>query len=158
MAGTTVVRAPGEGTAYWLLGGLYEVLASSEETGGVSTIMQITTPSGTGPPPHTHPGGEAVLVLEGSLRYHIGGEVHEGGPGSFFSIPEGVVERFEATGDGPLKVMVVYTPGGIEQFFAEVGEPAATRTLPPPPDGPPDMEAIVAAGARHGMHILVPAG
>ncbi len=158
MTASTVVRQPGAAGAYWLLGGLYEVLASSEETGGVSTIMQITTPPGTGPPPHTHPGAEAVLVLEGSLRYHIAGETHEGGPGSFFSIPEGVVENFEATGDTPLKVLVVYTPGGIEQFFAEVGEPAGAHTLPPPPDGPPDFEAIVAAGQRHEMNILMPTG
>ncbi len=157
MTASTVARHPGEGTAYWLLGGLYEVMASSEETGGASTIMRITTPPGTGPPPHTHPGGEAVLVLDGSLRYHIAGETHEGGAGSFFSIPEGVVEHFEATGDTPLQVLVVYTPGGIEAFFAEVGEPAAARTLPPPADGPPDFAAIVAAGARHGMDILTPA-
>ncbi len=158
MAASTVVRGPGEGTAYWLLGGLYEVLASSDETGGVSTIMRITTPSGTGPPPHTHPGGEAVLVVEGSLRYHIGGEVHQGGPGSFFSIPEGVVEHFEATGDSPLTVLVVYTPGGIDRFFAEVGEPAGSYELPPPAEGPPDFDAIVAAGAQHGTNILAPAG
>ncbi|MGH2728999.1 MAG: cupin domain-containing protein [Actinomycetota bacterium] len=156
MAGEVVSRKPGEGTALWMLGGLYEVKAASDETGGRVTAMEMTIPSGMGPPPHTHPGGEAVYVLEGTLDYHIGDETVSGGPGSFFYVPEGTVEHFEATGDTPLRVLVIYTPGGIDKFFSEVGEPAAAREIPPPSDEPPDFERIAAAGARYGMDIQTP--
>src|SRR5205807_3048620 len=69
MADTTVVRNPGEGTAYWMLGGLYELKAGADETGGAMSLFEMTIPPGAGPPAHTHPGGEAVYVLEGSVRY-----------------------------------------------------------------------------------------
>jgi quercetin dioxygenase-like cupin family protein len=154
MADTTVVRNPGEGNALWMLGGLYEVKAAGDETNGAVTVMEMTIPAGMGPPPHTHPGGEAVYVLEGTLRYHIGDDTFEGGPGSFFYIPEGTLERFEPTSQ--VRVIVIYTPGGIERFFAEAGEPAQARELPPPPDGPPDIERLVAIGEKYGMRIEVP--
>jgi quercetin dioxygenase-like cupin family protein len=154
MAGTSVVRKPGEGEALWMLGGLYEVKASGEETGGSLTVMEMTIPAGMGPPPHTHPGGEAVYVLEGRLRYHIGEETFEGGPGSFFYIPEGTWERFEPTEQ--VRVLVVYQPGGVDRFFAEAGEPARAREVPPAPEGPPDVERLAALGARYGMDMKAP--
>jgi quercetin dioxygenase-like cupin family protein len=155
MAGESVVRQSGEGEAFWMLGGLYEVKAASAETGGALTAMEMTIPAGMGPPPHTHPGAESVYVLDGTLRYHIGDETIEGGPGSFFHIPEGVVENFEPTSD--VRVLVLYTPGGIDEFFAEAGEPAERREVPPAPAEPPDIERLMAIGEKHGMQIRPPA-
>lgn len=154
----TVLRGPGEGEAIWLLGGLYEVKASSDETDGAMTIMQMTTPPGMGPPPHTHPGSESVYVLEGRIRYHIAGETTEAGPGSFFHIPKDTVENFEPIGDTTVKVLVVYQPGGIDKFFAEAGEPAQARELPPPLEEPPDFERLVMLGEKYGMRMEVPTG
>lgn len=156
MAQTTVARKPGEGTAWWLLGGLYEVKVTGEETGGAMTVMEITVPAGMGPPPHTHDGSEVVYVLEGTVAYHIAGETVEGGPGAVFHLAPGTVEWFEPAGEA-VRVLVVYAPGGVDRFFAEVGEPAAARTLPPPPATPPDLPRVAAAAARYGMRIQPPA-
>jgi quercetin dioxygenase-like cupin family protein len=152
--GRTVVRNAGEGEAFWMLGGLYEVKASSEETDGQATIMEMRIPEGAGPPPHTHPGGEAVYILEGTVAYHIGDETIEGGPGSFFYIPEGTWENFEPTSE--IHILVIYTPGGVEKFFAEAGEPAERREIPPPLTEPPDVERIMAIGEKHGMKMRAP--
>ena len=156
MSEKTVVRMPGEGQAIWMLGGLYEVLLSGDESGGATTIMQMTMPAGMGPPPHTHPGTETVYVIEGTLTYHIGGELFDAGPGSLFHIPADTLERFEPT--STCKVIVTYTPGGIDRFFAEAGEPAQRREVPPAPTSPPDVERLVAVAARHGMRIEPPPG
>jgi quercetin dioxygenase-like cupin family protein len=152
----TVARQQGEGRAFWMLGGIYELLVSAEETDGEATVMRMTVAPGTGPPPHTHPGAETVYVLSGTLQYFIGDDKFDGVPGSVFRIPAGVVEHFEATGDTNLQVLVTYTPGGIENFFAEAGEPAQTRELPPPSDTPPDLARIAEIGSRYGMDIQVP--
>jgi quercetin dioxygenase-like cupin family protein len=151
----TVVRQPGQGKAYWMLGGLYKVEVSSAETDGALTIMEMTMPTGMGPPPHTHPGAESVYVLEGKIRYHIDGESFEGGPGTCFHVPPGKLENFEPLEQS--RVLAVYTPGGIEEFFAEAGEPAQRRELPPPPTSPPDIDRLMAIGERHGMQIRPPA-
>ena len=154
MADETVVRQPGEGKAIWMLGGLYEVKAAGDETGGKLTVMEMTIPAGMGPPSHTHTGGEAVYVLEGTVRYHIAEEAIEGGPGSFFYVPEGTWENFEPT--STVRVLVIYAPGGIDGFFADAGEEAQTREIPPPPDSPPDPEELAAIGARYGVGIQPP--
>jgi quercetin dioxygenase-like cupin family protein len=154
MAGGTVVRDRDVGDAVWMLGGRYEVKASSEETDGAMTVMEMWMPAGMGPPPHTHPGTESVYVLEGRLRYHIDGQTFEGTPGSFFHIPAGTLEFFEPIEE--LRVLVTYAPGGIEKFFAEAGEPARSPGLPPAPDGPPDIERIASIAARYGMDIQQP--
>lgn len=156
MASATA-RNEGEGKAFWMLGGLYEVLISGDDSNGELTMMRMTVPPGMGPPPHKHPGGETVHVLEGTLTYHIEGEAFEGRPGSVFHIPAGVVENFEPTGVEPLRVIVVYTPGGVDKFFAEAGEPAQSREIPPPSDSPPDIERLTEIGARYGLEIKAPA-
>jgi quercetin dioxygenase-like cupin family protein len=155
MAGKTVVRKPGEGDAIWMINSLYEVKASTAETDGELTAMLMTVPPGMGPPPHVHDGGESVYVLEGQTRYHIGGEVFEGGPGTFFYIPAGVEENFEPAGNEPIRLLVIYTPGGMDRFFAEAGEPAQKRELPTPSE--PDLDRIMKVAEKHGLKMTAPA-
>ena len=150
----TVVRTRGAGDAFWMLGGRYEVKVSSEESDGAMTVMEMWLPAGMGPPPHTHPGSETVYVLSGRLRYHIAGEVHDGGPGSIFHIPAGVLENFEPVEES--RLLVTYAPGGIEQFFAQAGEPATSDELPPAMDGPPDLAELASIASRYGMDIQLP--
>lgn len=156
MGSNAVVRRPDEGAAFWFLGGLYEVKVSSEETGGALTVMEFTIPEGMGPPPHIHDGDETVTVLDGRARFHIGSDTVELGPGSFLHFPAGTQETFEPVGQ--VRIAVTYTPGGIDRFFASVGEPAQTRTVPPPPTSPPDFEHLAAVASRHGLRILPPPG
>ena len=155
MSDQTVVRQVNEGRAFTLLGGTYEVKVSSEETGGEMTIMEMLIPPGAAPPPHTHPGTETVYVIEGNLRYNIGDETHEGGPGAVFHIPAGIVENFDPLVQS--RILVVYKPGGIEKFFEEAGEPAQAGVLPPPPEGQPDIEQLVQIAEKYGMSMRPPA-
>jgi quercetin dioxygenase-like cupin family protein len=157
VADKAVIRRPDEGDAIWMLNSLYEVRASSDETGGQLTAMEMTIPPGMGPPPHVHEGGESVCVLEGQVRYHIGGETYEGGPGTFFYIPPGIEENFEPADGNTVRLLVIYTPGGLDKFFSEAGEPAQRREVPTPSDTPPDLERLGAIAAKHGLHLKVPA-
>jgi quercetin dioxygenase-like cupin family protein len=156
MAGTAVVRKAGEGTGIWMLGGLYQVKASGEETGGAMTIIEFTVPEGMGPPPHTHTQAEAVYVLEGTLTYTIGDQKFDAGPGTCVVIPPGTWETFEPR--GTVRYLGIYSPGGMDKFFAEAGEPAARLEVPPPLTSPPDVERLAAIGAKHGLQLGKPAG
>ncbi|MEU8524784.1 MULTISPECIES: quercetin 2,3-dioxygenase [Streptomyces] len=151
-----VTHKPGEGRSYWVLGGLYTVKVGAADTGGAMTVIEFTVREGMGPPPHTHDCSETVYVLEGRMRFHLDGEVVEAGPGSFVHIPAGVWEQPEPVGTA--KFLSVYQPGGFEEFFAEVGEPATSNTLPPVPEGPPDIARIAEVGARYGMQVRSPEG
>jgi quercetin dioxygenase-like cupin family protein len=139
-----------------MLDSLYEVRASADETGGELTVIEMTIAQG--PPPHVHNCGESVYVLEGSIRFHIGGEVHQAGPGDFFYVPAGVEEKFEPVGEEGARLLVLYTPGGLDRFFAEAGEPAQRRELPPPSETPPDLERLASIAEKHGLQLKAPAG
>ena len=154
MSGKAVVKDPGKAQSIWMLGGLYEVLVSSDETNGKTTVMHFTIPVGAAPPLHRHDVDETIYVLEGTLNYNIGGETFEGGPGSIFYIPAGTEENFEPT--SAIKLLVHYEPGGIDKFFAEAGEPATAREVPPAPTSPPDIARLAEIGARNGLHLVPP--
>jgi hypothetical protein len=95
-----------------------------------------------------------VYVVDGTLTYHIGGELIDAGPGSIFHIPAGTTEFFEPT--SAAKLVVTYVPGGMDKFFAEAGEPAQRREIPPTPTSPPDVDRLAALGAKYGMTIEAP--
>ncbi len=156
MTEKTVTRQSGQGQAFWMLGGLYEVLLSSDETNGATTVMQFTVPVGMAPPAHSHSGTETIYVVDGTLTYHIGGELIDAGPGSIFHIPPGTPEFFEPTSTA--KLVVTYVPGGMDKFFAEVAEPAQRREIPPAPTSPPDVERLAKVGAKYGMTLEAPPG
>jgi hypothetical protein len=45
-----------------------------------------------------------------------------------------------------------------EGLLREIGEPAPEHVLPPPPEGPPDMERLLPIAARWAYDILGPPG
>lgn len=151
---STVVRQPDESDAFWLLGGLYEIKVSSDDTDDAMTVVQFTIPEGSGPPPHVHDADEFVHVIEGRARFHADGEIFVAGPGTMLFFPQGVEETFEPI--GTLKMMAVYKPGGMDRFFREAGEPAQRREVPPPTDAPPDLERLGAIAEKHGLQLKVP--
>lgn len=156
----SVVHQQGEGKALWFLGGLYDVRISSKESGGQVTVMEFTIPAGLpfGAPPHIHhDADETVYVAEGTARFHIDDQTVEAGTGAVLHFPKGTPEWFENPGSGPLRLVVTYTPGGIDELFSEVGEPAPTRTVPPPPTSEPDVAHLVEVASRYNLEIRPPA-
>jgi quercetin dioxygenase-like cupin family protein len=155
MGDKLVVRNRGEGDAVWMLGGLYEVKASSDETNAALSIMEVTVPVGAAPPPHIHDCGEAVYVIEGRGRYHIGDDVHDVEPGSFLYFPSGTIESFEPT--ETMRLLLIYSPGGMDHFFQEAGERAESYTIPTQ-TGAPDIERLTQLGNKHGLQLIMPKG
>ena len=152
MGDKLIVRHHGEGEALWMLGGLYEVKAASDETNGQLTVMELTIPEGAGPPPHIHSTGEAVYVIEGKLRYRIGDDTIEAKAGDFFYFPAGTIETFEPI--GTVRVLLCYTPGGLDKFFEEYADKATSRTVPKQA-GAPDVERLTKLADKHGLQLVL---
>lgn len=146
-----------EGTALWFLGQLFEIKVDGEATGG-PTVVQATLPPGpiVGAPPHVHDCDEIVYVLEGTLRYHFGDRTEDASAGSVLSFPAGTTEWFENATNRKAKALITYGGGRMASFFRKVGEPAKTRTLPPPMKGEPDLKALSAIGKGFGLEIKAP--
>ena len=53
---------------------------------------------------------DSFYVLEGEAEFLVGDRAVRGGPGTFVSIPRGVVHGFRNVGDGVLRVVNIHAP------------------------------------------------
>jgi mannose-6-phosphate isomerase-like protein (cupin superfamily) len=74
-------------------------------------VIHGTLEPGHGAHPHAHPDLEQVCyVLEGRAAAEVGGVREELGPGDCCFFAAGEPHSFVAVGDGPAKILVVYSP------------------------------------------------
>ncbi len=144
-----------EGTALWMLGGLFTVKASGAQTQGAFALVEFHQPPGTEPPPHIHHReDEAFYVLDGEMAVVCGDRRFTAAPGAFVFLPRGVLHGFTIVGTQPLRGLVLTQPAGFDQFVTEMGEPAQSRTLPP--GGPPDLAKLLALASKYGIELKLP--
>jgi mannose-6-phosphate isomerase-like protein (cupin superfamily) len=142
--------APGQ--QYWFFGMLAEIKASSAETGGQYALLEITAPAGLQTPLHVHyREDEGFYVLEGSVAIEVGDQVVELEAGQHAFGPRDIPHRFTVGPDGARMIWVL-TPGGFEDFVAEVSVPAEAPTVPPADVLPPEDAAEIVL--RHNMELL----
>ena len=145
---------PGTGERLWIAGDTVSIIATAADTGGAYTLLEVLARPGGGPPPHIHAHeDEAFVVLDGSFELLIGERVVRAEPGAFASVPRGTVHRFECVGDGPGRLLILFTPGGIEGFFREAGQPA-TSDAPAPPVDAAEIARTEVAGRRYGLRVI----
>ena len=124
--------SPGEGESVWLVGDLITVKVASEDTDGAFSIAEETTPPQGGPPPHLHQQeGEVLYVLEGEVEFLVGERTIRAGTGSCAYIPKRTLHTFKNVGTSHSRVLAILTPGGLDKFFLEAGEPAAEGASAP---------------------------
>ncbi len=143
------------GEARWWFGALAVIKATAADTGGQLAIIEVTEAPGAEAPLHVHHReDEAFWILEGDVTFEVGDVVIEAHAGDYAFGPRGVPHRY-TVGDAGCRMLFILTPGGFEDLVIAMSEPARSRTLPPAPDGPPDMERMMAAAKAHGCEVLV---
>ena len=144
-----VVLAAGEGTTIQgPAGGPLTVKVRGEDTGGSVTAFENVVAPGEGPPLHRHAReGESWYVLEGTLRFKLGGDLHPAPAGSFLFAAAGTPHCFQNVGDTPARILVLFAPAGMEAFFDRFAE------IPP---GGLDPGLFAALGRDVGMEVLGP--
>lgn len=102
----------------------YTLVATAQQTTGSLTGLSIVVPPGNGPPPHRHPGSdESFLVLDGSFAVTAGGQEFTMEPGDYAFVPRGVEHRWRNASSRSARMLLIYTPSDMEQFFTEIGRP-----------------------------------
>ena len=142
-----------EAPAYVSAGELFLMLAGAEQTGGAFGLMEGVIRRGAEPPPHVHHReDESFFVLDGSLRLRVGDDRFSATPGSFVFCPRDVPHLLTLETD-EVRLLTLVTPGGLESFFVELGEPAPDRTLPSElPEL--DVERVVTLAGHYGAEVL----
>jgi quercetin dioxygenase-like cupin family protein len=145
---------PGAGERIWIAGDTIWLKATSAETGGAYTLLEVIAAPGGGPPPHFHENEEETFyVLEGKFELLIGERLVRAEAGAFALVPRGTVHRFRCVDDRPGRILIVFTPGGLEGFFREAGTPA-TGDGPAPPVDAAEIARTDIAGARYGLRVV----
>ena len=154
----TFALDPGEGEAWWWFGGLATIKATSEQTDGRYSLVEILVPEGEGVLHVHHFEDEGFYILEGEMTFYVGEQTIKAQPGSFLFGPKDVPHAFTVD-RGPARLLFIFTPAGLEGGIREMGEPARSLSIPPQPEAPPDdaeMERLAAIAARYGAEILGP--
>ncbi|NCI47595.1 cupin domain-containing protein [Sediminibacterium soli] len=137
--------------SYWYIGHLMSLLLTSKQTGGSYALLRATERRGLEPPPHTHTKeDETFLILNGEVTYTVGNNSFHAGPGDTMFLPKNIQHSFKIKTE-KLETLMLLTPGGFENYFIEMSEPAARIELPPLPSAPPDISKLVATAAKYGI-------
>lgn len=99
------------------------ILMSAADSGGAFGMIETIVPAGMGPPAHTHSReDETFYVLSGVAEFCVGDTQTVCGSGSCVYGPQSVTHGYRNVGEEELKVLIVYTPGGVEESFQEWSE------------------------------------
>lgn len=159
-AGIVYAGRTDQARSVWYSGYLLTFLATGEETGGAFSIVEEVGRKGLSaePPMHVHSREEeSFYVIEGRMSFVVVDEVVDVPAGTLVVLPRGVPHRFTLETDH-VRMLNMCTPAGFEGFFRDLSEPARSMTLPPAPNGPPDIERLLRTAAAYGVEILPPPG
>jgi len=99
-------------------------------------------PHTAGPSQHRHAQhDEGFYVVSGTVRFTIGEQDHDAGPGTLVMVPTGAPHTFANPGDEPAVLLTAFTPDLYVQYFRDLRDVAAA--------GPPTSSDIDALMARY---------
>ena len=160
-ASRTFAHEPGEGEPWWWMGGLATIKATSEQTGGRYTLVEILVPEFPMEESllHVHHfEDEGFYILEGEMTFYVGEQTIKARPGSFLFGPKDIPHAFSVD-SGPARLLFILSPAGMEGLIREMGDPARELSIPPPPEEPPDeaeMGRLMSIAAKYGGEMLGP--
>jgi mannose-6-phosphate isomerase-like protein (cupin superfamily) len=146
---------PNQGTSLSVVGDIFTFKAVGEDTNGQYTLVELQVDPEIGPPPHIHHReDEAFYIQEGELEFQLGDQTMIATPGTFLYSPKGHLHTFKNITNQRAKMLVWFTPAGIEKFFTEVGVPVDNPDAPSRPVTPEAIERILAAAPKYGIEFI----
>ncbi len=154
---TPYLRSPETAPTLAVVGDIYRLLASGEDTNGRCVVIDAIIPPGGGPPPHTHTNeDEHFTILEGEVTFLSDGQTIVARPGDYLFAPRGHMHTFGNKSAKPARMLIHIAPAGIEHMFREFGHevPPGTTTAVPP--SPADIVRVIEICPRYGITLHGP--
>ncbi|HEY0816061.1 MAG TPA: cupin domain-containing protein [Pseudonocardia sp.] len=103
----------------------------------VSTL----SPHTPGPPQHRHAQHEeGFYVISGTVRFTVGEQDHDAGPGTLVMVPTGAPHTFANPADEPAVMLTTFTPDLYVQYFRDLSNAGP---------GGPSPDELAATMARY---------
>jgi hypothetical protein len=119
-------------------------------------MAEYLSKPGNEPPAHVHDReDEFIYVLEGRIDAYIGNEVFSAGQNEGVYFPKFVPHTFRIL-TPQLRMLIWMSPGGFEEYFRDMSEPARSLGLPEHAVnyGEVDMDHALQEGKKRGISFL----
>ena len=143
---TAVFVEAGKGEVMAVVGDEIVAKVGPQDTNGAWEMFELSGPSKSGPPLHSHPWIEAYYVLDGEVLIRAGGRDETLRPGDFSLVPADVAHSFRIVSD-TARFLVMTSGDGAGKFFADVDRECA---------GDVDMDTIIAVALRNNLTLQGP--
>lgn len=144
-------RVP-RGDLYWINGDYWKIIATSEDTQGAYALMDVTVSPKGGPKPHSHNReDETLYVLDGIFDIYYGDEKIRAEPGHHIFMRRTIPHAFKNIGSEDGRLLILFTPGGIEKMFQELGVPISDIHGFTPPFGFPNFAKAIHLLRKYGI-------
>jgi quercetin dioxygenase-like cupin family protein len=151
-----IAAQPTAAPAYAFFDTVAIVRATSEQTMGHYSLVEIRSQIGQQPPLHSHDhDDEGFYVLDGEVRLHVGPDTICLGPGQCAVAPRDIPHTYVV--ESERATWLVASNGGFDRYVTEIGAPLNHPGQPLDVKLPP-MERILEVSAAHGIQILGPPG
>jgi mannose-6-phosphate isomerase-like protein (cupin superfamily) len=154
----TLKRTASLDLSKWYMGILLTNLVEKKDTAGAFSLLEATLTPGNEPPPHVHTReDELFYVLEGEFDMYVGEEALKVSTGECIILPKFKPHAFVIRSPR-LRVLILYTPGGVEEAFRRMSSSA--QNLEPPTEAVTysmsDVEQTARRFGEFGVQILAP--
>ncbi len=111
-------------------GGIYRIVTTTAQTGGIHFALDCTEKPGGGPPLHVHETEEEYFfVTEGEFTFSIDGKITKAKAGESAFVPRGKVHCFKNCTNQDARMLALFTPGNVEGYF-DFGLPLEDGSIP----------------------------
>jgi mannose-6-phosphate isomerase-like protein (cupin superfamily) len=123
----------------------YIIRTSSNVTNGAYSMIEVVADHRNGTPKHVHQNeDEHFIILEGKGHFADGDEGVDLTAGSSLTVRRGAPHAWCNLSEIPLRMLVLFTLGGIDELFRETAKDA-------------DLESLVLIEEKFGTRIMGPA-
>lgn len=145
-----------DGELLWFNGTLATIRLSGEAGADTISVIEHLMPYGSSPPLHIHRNEDEVFhILEGVMRFNVGGKDLYGHAGQTMLAPKGIPHSYRVESAEGARCLTITTRGDFERMVREVSIPAAKAEIPPQVAPTPEIiKALTEACARNGIDII----
>ena len=146
---SSLARAPAKPSRTRSAGGWSPRSATRIQGAATRYTTTRSRPALLGPRPHIHRHHEeAFYVLDGELTGRVGTRKITAPAGSFVVMPRGAVHQPSIPGAEPTRVLLIFSPAGMDRFFEEAAE--GRMPLQAAPTDPEVQEKLTAFTEKYG--------
>ena len=139
----------------WLFGDIYTIHVTGKDTAGEYAVLEVSSPSGSGPPLHKHTREvEGFYIMNGEFTFQYGDTKLKAEPGTFVHLKKHIPHSFKSVGSDTGKMLTTIVPAGFENFFIDAGKPISDDSFFPPLENIDIREIIKLAKERYDIEML----